>query len=679
MKKALEKLPSGSDAYDIAYENAMERILTQAKGDADLATATISWVLRSKRPLSSLELQHALAIEPNSPAPDPTNLVEPDELLSVCGGLVIADRETDIVRLVHYTMQEYLERHQTRWLPLANLYLATACVSYMSYDFFASDESSDLANFGFARRTLGSRHGWARRPSETTREAQRTRKSWDSKVRHYPLVRYAANHWGHHLRDVEKSDSLDPDLKSWALCFLRNKKLVQSCAIALSRSADIPWAERGMYGAGALHICAFFDLKFGTEQLLADGVDRNITTLSNNAPLAIASYFGSEQAVNLLLNYERNSKKMSIDVPDNWGNTPLLSAVQKGRVTISKMLLEAGANAGHLSVAGFQPLTIAAIEGHTEIVKLLLKIDTIDVDYAGSGHRTPLSYAAHHGHVEVVKLLLDTNKVNVNHQDFRGWTPLFHAAKRGHIDVVKLLQGTATLDKTVVNDVDRRTALSVAAEYGHEAVVGSLLQISHEKVALKDLLGLTPFCYAAQGGHTGIMQLLSDTGKIDPNSKDNRGQTALHLAVSTSQAEAAHVLLRTSKVDVNAKDTHGSTPLHLAVQERRKRMIQILLHRPDVDVNLKDDKLGRTPLHYAALNSDEEIVRLLLDVGAGDVSLKDNEGLTPVGVAVKEGRADIAEILEMRSKQSEKLRRQRLSEAFEREKAPQTHLRGKSA
>ena len=38
-------------------------------------------------------------------------------MVSVCAGLVTVDEESDIIRLVHYTTQEFFERTQNIWFP----------------------------------------------------------------------------------------------------------------------------------------------------------------------------------------------------------------------------------------------------------------------------------------------------------------------------------------------------------------------------------------------------------------------------------------------------------------------------------------------------------------------------------------------------------------------------------
>lgn len=88
----------------------MSRIQGQVPSSRDLAEQTLVWITRAKRPLSVLELQHALAMELGSSDLDEDNISQVTDILSVCTGLVTVDEESNIIRLVHYTTQEHFER-----------------------------------------------------------------------------------------------------------------------------------------------------------------------------------------------------------------------------------------------------------------------------------------------------------------------------------------------------------------------------------------------------------------------------------------------------------------------------------------------------------------------------------------------------------------------------------------
>jgi hypothetical protein len=112
IRTALKQLATGSNAYDRAYDEAMNRIKSQATDAFELAQKTICWITLAHRPLTISQLQTALAI-------DEGNLSEIEDIVSVCAGLVTLDEDSNIIRFVHYTVQEYFERTGKHWLPEA--------------------------------------------------------------------------------------------------------------------------------------------------------------------------------------------------------------------------------------------------------------------------------------------------------------------------------------------------------------------------------------------------------------------------------------------------------------------------------------------------------------------------------------------------------------------------------
>ncbi|KAH6696629.1 ankyrin repeat protein, partial [Leptodontidium sp. MPI-SDFR-AT-0119] len=138
IRNALKKLPTGSEAYDSAYKDAMERIEGQLADEEELAKQVLSWITCAKRPLGTSELEHALAVEINESQLDIENLCRVEDMISICAGLVTIDEESGIIRLVHYTTQEYFERTQRQWFSNAQANITTICVSYLSFDTFKS-------------------------------------------------------------------------------------------------------------------------------------------------------------------------------------------------------------------------------------------------------------------------------------------------------------------------------------------------------------------------------------------------------------------------------------------------------------------------------------------------------------------------------------------------------------
>jgi hypothetical protein len=121
-----------------AYDQAMERINAQKSGFRNLAKKVLAWITFAKRPLTTTELQHALAVEIGEPQLDKENFAQIEDMVSVCAGLVTVDKESGNIRLMHYTVQEYFEKAQTQWFQNAENDLATTCATYLSFINFES-------------------------------------------------------------------------------------------------------------------------------------------------------------------------------------------------------------------------------------------------------------------------------------------------------------------------------------------------------------------------------------------------------------------------------------------------------------------------------------------------------------------------------------------------------------
>ncbi|KAI0537703.1 hypothetical protein GGR58DRAFT_513583 [Xylaria digitata] len=127
--------------------------------------------------------------------------------------------------------------------------------------------------------------------------------------------------------------------------------------------------------------------------------------------------------------------------------------------------------------------------------------------------RTPLFYAAMNGHLDVVQLLLSTKKANVNAGDRNGRTPLSWAAEKGHETIVRLLlQNGADVR---IRDGDSRRALSYATTQGHEIIVQLLLSVSMAFLPDSKLLA------TASDANDAIIRLWdATTGKLWHTFKD---------------------------------------------------------------------------------------------------------------------------------------------------------------
>jgi len=94
-----------------AYGATLGRIKEQGREKARLGIAALMWTSHEERPLKVNELCHALGAEIGSLGLDRNNVPSIGTLLSRCQGLVVVDKEASAVRLIHFTLQEYLRAH----------------------------------------------------------------------------------------------------------------------------------------------------------------------------------------------------------------------------------------------------------------------------------------------------------------------------------------------------------------------------------------------------------------------------------------------------------------------------------------------------------------------------------------------------------------------------------------
>ena len=152
----------------------MERINGQLKDQEELATQVLSWITCAKRPLATTELQHALRVKVRESGLDECNLSEVEDIVSVCARLVTIDKESKIIRLVHYTTQEYFERTQKRWFPNAETEITIICVTYLSCNEFKGGICQNDTEF-------------------------------EKRLQLNKLYDYAIHNWGHYAREAPTS------------------------------------------------------------------------------------------------------------------------------------------------------------------------------------------------------------------------------------------------------------------------------------------------------------------------------------------------------------------------------------------------------------------------------------------------------------------------------------------
>jgi hypothetical protein len=218
------------------------------------------------------------------PQLDPENLCRVEDMVSVCAGLVTVDKESGIIRLVHYTTQENFQRTQSQWFPNTQTNIAITCVTYLSFDVFKSGMCQNDKEF------------------EERLESNR-------------LYDYASRNWGHHARAAST-------LISEVISFLERKSHLEAsiqALLAVKRySSDSKYSQRFQKQMTGLNLAAYFGVEPAAKLLLEKGADAAVADGDGQTPLHWASSKGHIDVVKLLL-----EKRADAAVADGDGWTPL--------------------------------------------------------------------------------------------------------------------------------------------------------------------------------------------------------------------------------------------------------------------------------------------------------------------------------------------------------------------
>jgi len=349
MREAVESLPK---QLDETYRDTLQRVNSQDDDDALLAKQVLAWVHLAYAYLSVRMVQQAVAkLRGDNPGRDDC-LIDPELLVSVCAGLVVIDQESELIRLVHYTVEEYLER---------------------SFNAFYPDASRDV-NYCCLRQALdsGQLSSWMQWWEQVKREEfwyELLEKGLKEDIEHHrqlhysqvPFSGYALFHLEAHLQDEIR--------------FRDKKKPINSHKQTTIRNTIISSPSRGLevaYKVLLLEVNDELALKcailFGATSDLfrivnAPGFTASVDTLSRC--LAFAAFRGTGEIVKLLLRANASVEPMyeykvePIERLSYFAKKNCLGfAIQGGDSSIAKELLDL-----HPELAD-SPM-YASSEGHT--------------------------------------------------------------------------------------------------------------------------------------------------------------------------------------------------------------------------------------------------------------------------------------------------------------------------
>jgi ankyrin repeat protein len=367
--------------------------------------------------------------------------------------------------------------------------------------------------------------------------------------------------------------------------------------------------------------------------LLENGANPKVETNDGSTPLHFVSqakHNSQEEGVGIArLLLERGA---NVNARKKNKNTPLHAAAFKGRLEIVRLLLDHGANANAENHESSETALHVVSRGEYDsqedgvgISRLLLERG-VDINAQNTHCDTALSLAALNGRLEIVRLLLE-HSANPNVENEWGSTPLHlvsqikHKTQERGVGIARLLlERGADVNARTKN---KFTPLHLTALYGKPEIAQLLLDhganANAENEGGQTALHVVSWGqYDSEEDGVGISRLLLEHG-VDIHAQAKYHNTALGLAALNGRLEIARLLLEHG-ANPNVETEDGSTPLHLVSQRRHNSqeegvVIARLLLERGVDVNARK-KNKFTPLHSAAFEGRLEIVRLLLDHGA---------------------------------------------------------------
>lgn len=448
IKLALTSMPR---ELDDLYRETVERIRRQSGEDGELGMRVLSWVTHTKRPLHVDELAHGLAVEYDDDEGaldelDIDNLLSSRSLVDVCAGLVVIDPRSQIIRLVHYTTQEYFDKERLELFKTAEVDISRASLTYLSYAIANIAPSDEIVS---------------------------------NAIRSHPFLTYASLFWSLHVGEIGEITSSRLVMQQ-ALTYVNDPIKVMFSAMVLRKLLlrpgtyarvfdDVHRKRRGnLIALEAASECGLIQLvKFllnhsaGSESAL-------------DSAMTCASAEGHTEVVALLI--ERGASVHSLTEDSS---NALQKACKGGHFGVVKLLLQHGANANTSDRWMWTPLHHAAHGSHSDLVVLLLEND------ADPNSRTPLGLTACHlaasrGDLETIRHLLNANyDLGLTTRD--RYTPLHKAAEERRLDVCRLLLQRGS-DVQAKNRLGQ-TALDLVDNGASPEVMGIF----------------TPYIYAARG------------------------------------------------------------------------------------------------------------------------------------------------------------------------------------
>jgi ankyrin repeat protein len=595
VRRALRELPTGlMQNLDLTIDRIKQQS-TQSHTRANRAMQTLVWLSTAKRSMTIDELRHALAIDAEASTLDHRNLTDAVFLIESCQGLVTVDKETSIIRLVHLSINEYLQKRRDELFPDGHEKLAIACLNYLLLDHFQVEPPSLKSQL----ETLLSK---------------------------YALLGYAAQFWGQHasqcfslaVRDLTKRFlATDAPLRFWNQLI----EMEEEWKWHPYRYQDTDVSKYIITGTSALHVAA----RFGMEKLAQEFLDcpeshAHPLDSFQRTPLMIAAAQGQVAILQMLLDCD----SIGLNLTDSDGRTAMGAAMKYEQVQSVETLI----SCPKLDISLGNPLRYYS-DSVFQAARILLSEPRFNVNLIDPD---PVWYSI------LISFNFDLVVYLLSRQDLEPAQSKMHALKAKLEDITNYYRNSDIETEKMLADYvlifqaiehDKRFPLPENAFF--EVTWPVAYYAFCEELDYTNLIQITNFViwYASSAHRAKLVAKLAQH-RFALSAKDSQGRSYLHYVATLDTPEYVQFLLDYG-FNASEADNTGWTPLHAAANSGKEVSVSLLL-ASGANVSPIDSK-GRDPLYYALQEGHESIAHVLLDCGA-TVTTIDCEGRTALHQAV---------------------------------------------
>jgi ankyrin repeat protein len=340
----------------------------------------------------------------------------------------------------------------------------------------------------------------------------------------------------------------------------------------------------------------------------------------------------------------------------NYRFPPLNYIASHGDIKAIELLIQHNVNVNLLSASGSYPIHAAK---NLMVVQQLVSHGA-DITAKTTNGETLLHFAAHRNLPDIVDYLCNYKNFNVNELDNAGKGAIHYAAEYGHVNVLRVLLQKSPSEKVDLVDCDQRTALMIAIENSHKDAILCLID---SNATLTNCLSLISNLESTDFVDF-LIQKLAPHHHNDEFYDLNQFLLLHNTAKCGNFSLLSHLLktypTRLDRYHIDPKS--GNTPLHCAMVGRLGPVNEYAPIRPNLGPIMMP---SIKPQHSLAISDNDssipdvqydpiELLKLLTNSSNGaerghtstQLSLENAEGLTPLGIALKNGLSiDIVKFL----------------------------------